>query len=595
MNGFKEFSPPYKPHFSRLLLPKPGNRYKVSNVLECEGFDTETKNGYAKIISDSNRYIIVDDINDVLQFLTRNELRDKIKVFFNLKFDVEVMLKWCREILEQLMEFGYAEYDGYKIKNIPGKCFVISREHKSYQYYDIAQFFNCSLKTATRKYLGGEVMENMKVDRGNLFNKYSLEKIGEYCKDDATKTKQLAQFFVDKMRTLGIYTAKLYSCGYLSQWYTINYGHIPPVAGVPMKVLSMYWKAYRGGWFDVHKRGTIKCSNYDLKSAYPWALSQIPDPTYGKWEHKFDPDADAGIMWVKMLPGNFLLNPIAFFSMVNVYPVIDTPCYTYLTLGEYKTLREFMDIKVLDACSFTALENNKPPYLELVNKLFQLKESYKNDIGLYETVKRIINSLYGKTAQSGKSGQQVKGRFRAGRLFNPYFAAECTALCRMKIFNDCVDKVDKIVSIMTDGVLLETPARLSESKGLGGWEKKFENENTIVVQTGVYQTEKGEIRTRGFSVKMPVEEDGVLHFEAMDLHRILDSPKTVIPVWHFRPRHYRECLIQNAFNKVGVFESVMKELDLNGDLKRIWKEPVKQARDLLDKQFDSTPVPVSGL
>ena len=46
----------------------------------------------------------------------------------------------------------------------------------------------------------------------------------------------------------------------------------------------MAYRSYYGGRFEILKRGFIgKGYLYDINSAYPYALTQIPDLSKGKW------------------------------------------------------------------------------------------------------------------------------------------------------------------------------------------------------------------------------------------------------------------------------------------------------------------------
>jgi hypothetical protein len=572
----------------------PTGKYRVRSSLPVEGFDTETQNGYAKILSDSNSWIEVHGIEDVLEFLTRKHLRDRCNVFFNMRFDFEVMMKHSRELLEMLAENPKkVEFEDYTIDYIKSKTFGIKKDKHVVRYYDISQFYNSSLEYASQKYLGQSCHE-LKGDRAHLFDLHPVEKIGEYCQDDANKARQLGEYIIEKFKEIGVVPRRLYSCGYVAQLYTVNHADIPSFFDIPAKVQSMYWKSYRGGWFDTYKRGIIKLSSYDLKSAYPWALSQIPDPLGGKWH-----------VWKEGL--NISQYPVGVFKCAirgemdgnpcsvslggkSIYPRFDKYLLVYLTLSELLQLKDVYHIRILDGY-YLDTDNGIRPYEPLVRRLFDIKEGSKGDVGLYDTVKKIINSLYGKTAQVNRDGKAT-----AGRLFNPYFASECTSRCRVRIHEAIKDQLDKVVSIMTDGIFMEGGHRLKEGKLLGDFEEKFSNTNTLVIETGVYEPESHGVKTRGFTRKqIRYDETGTPFVNKNDfisLFDLLNTRSSRIKVYQFRPRHFQECFVQGCLDRVGVFEAVEKELDLNADLKRIWECNVR-GKDLLENEYGSCAVPGS--
>ena len=65
----------------------------------------------------------------------------------------------------------------------------------------------------------------------------------------------------------------------------INHGvKIPFFKELPYDLQEFAWNSYFGGRFEIIQRGFIgKAWIYDINSAYPYALSKIPDITKGNW------------------------------------------------------------------------------------------------------------------------------------------------------------------------------------------------------------------------------------------------------------------------------------------------------------------------
>jgi len=220
---------------------------------EVEGLDTETKNGYARVGADSRGSFELNDIDDVFMFLTNRRHSGKTNLFYNLRFDFMAVFKHEIDIFSQLMDGETARYGKYVIELIPGKMLTIRNldGKRTYNFYDLAQFFNIPLADASRKYLGREP-HKLKCKRQNLFDSYNLREIGEYCRDDAEITKELGEWFFEKLAKLGMYPKKMISPGYLSARYCLRKGNLPVFDNLPYDMQRAYWQGYRGGWFDCY-------------------------------------------------------------------------------------------------------------------------------------------------------------------------------------------------------------------------------------------------------------------------------------------------------------------------------------------------------
>jgi len=77
------------------------------------GLDTETYQGYVKLICDSyRRYKFIESFDDLLNFMTFKNYRDKFCWFFNLKYDFDSIIKYLdvKELLT-LYETKKLEYN----------------------------------------------------------------------------------------------------------------------------------------------------------------------------------------------------------------------------------------------------------------------------------------------------------------------------------------------------------------------------------------------------------------------------------------------------------------------------------------------------
>ena len=304
------------------------------SLRDVEGFDTETEKGYARIAANSQAWTEIAGIDDVFSCLLNKRHRDTINVLWNLSFDVECLFKWSKDILTQFAQSGEATYDDYELHYIKGKCLSIRDKAKhTYRFFDIAQFYLSSLAKATVEYLHEEPHE-FKSSRATLFQDHPLPAIGNYCAQDARQTRDLGTLLMHTIQKIGLSSNRPYSCGYLAQDFSLRNADVPTMKGIPRPVLRMYWQAYRGGWFDTYQRGYGKITSYDISSAYPWALTQLPNVQHGKWVRGVHDKSNLGVAAVTlnakvpvslMVPANTYIATILAILATGHRPVLVEP------------------------------------------------------------------------------------------------------------------------------------------------------------------------------------------------------------------------------------------------------------------------------
>lgn len=134
------------------------NRPKQLINPTCKALDTETLNGYVKLITDSEGrflYCNPDEPGPLLQFLCYKGYRDSLNFFFNIQYDFDSIIKSLPE--ENIKEIVYNDetvFEDYKISYIPKKLFSIAKDKHACTFFDVAQFYEMSLEQAAALYLG---------------------------------------------------------------------------------------------------------------------------------------------------------------------------------------------------------------------------------------------------------------------------------------------------------------------------------------------------------------------------------------------------------------------------------------------------------
>ena len=112
---------------------------------------------------------------------------------------------------------------------------------------------------------------------------------------------------------------------------------IPKFDSIPYEIQEMAFRSYYGGRFEILKRGFIgNAYLYDINSAYPYAITQIPDLTKGKWVKRksIHPKAKLGFFKIiANIPDCEYIPPFPFrANHENIFP--SGKFETYVTLQE---------------------------------------------------------------------------------------------------------------------------------------------------------------------------------------------------------------------------------------------------------------------
>ena len=262
--------------------------------------DTETWKGDIFLIADSDGDYLDKfkggiTIDSVIKFLTRPKFETSWNFCYNLTYDASVILKLLdKEILstykqKRAFRFKYQQYSFYFI---PKKTLRISKGKHSWVFYDIAQFYDFKSLQISYKNNIGELPQNyesMKSKRKEFSPNYfrdNRKDVRNYCIDDCKLTKELSEHWIKLFgKAFEFYPARWISSGYLAEKVLINHDvEIPFFRDLPIGLQEFAFNSYFGGRFEMIKRGFIgNAWLYDINSAYPYALSKIPDITKGSW------------------------------------------------------------------------------------------------------------------------------------------------------------------------------------------------------------------------------------------------------------------------------------------------------------------------
>ncbi len=281
------------------------------------------------------------------------------------------------------------------------------------------------------------------------------------------------------------------------------------------RIVSEYFEeAYTGGFNASFYLGWIteQTNDFDLQNAYPTAMANVIDIDWN--EHVRDLPRDELRLQDLMNPlipavavGDFDFPddcycpniPVPVKGGMKIYPrhgrnvyMAGPDMYLALKLGaKIKIFRGF-------TCQMLETKDGKPSQClayavtNLVQDRMRAKQLYKENPLVEKSLKTMVNSCYGKTAQnvSPKTRYNAKkmGREEAepSTVTSPYHATYTTALVRCMLIG-CINQLHDmgyhVYSVTTDGFITDAPTEVVRGLDAYGFAQIFQNGRYILNQT----------------------------------------------------------------------------------------------------------------
>ena len=263
-------------------------------------------------------------------------------------------------------------------------------------------------------------------------------------------------------------------------------------------------KTYFGGWFEIFAHGHIPgvSFEYDINSAYPYIIASLPCLRHGRYSHGSDkpPRRDGslcimrGTAW-SYIPGGEDIDDHRVFrigamlhrdSHGRIFRPIGSQGYFWS--HEIEAAERAGCVVQFECHEWWMYEpcDCPPPLASIAELYYKRMEVGKNTI-LGKSIRLLINSVYGKFAQSVGMPQ----------FGNPVYASLITAGCRTMILDAIATHPggkDDVLMVATDGVyFLHRHPGLSLSSALGDWEES-EHKNMCLFKPGMYWNDASRAR-----------------------------------------------------------------------------------------------------
>jgi len=567
-----------------------------SNRRKVVALDFEAEDGNAFLLRDSEgKKLDYPNITfeNLVKFLFRYE--GKWCFFWHLGYDALCFLKFLpRQVLDSYKKNRKLKFHhmGYVIHYIPNKQLTIRKGKHSVSFYDIAQYYG-------RKKLEKAFLENfdeklpddylkMKDKRKDFTLEYYLrhkKETRKYCKLDCDYARRLSEKWLDTFNGAFVfYPRNWVSSGYCAEKVLLNNKiPIPRFNEIPYIVQEIAWFSFYGGRFELIKRGFIGyCCLYDINSAYPFALTQLPDLTDGEWYtgNEIHPNAKVGFFHIIADIDNCVkVCPFPFRNKNKMILYPHGKFETYVTLHELLAVRndKRTKYKILESSQFVPNKNCSYPFRKFIAKTYQKRLELGKNNPQGQAIKLILNSMYGKMAQTTDN--------KFGNLFNPVIATFITGYARAQLYKFVGDNnlENHVIAFATDSIAIQKKIPNLNSTKLGEMKLDKEASDAYYLSNGYYRF-NGVWKKRGIGVD---PDDKSVEIEHVDTLEGKDG-QIYIEVETTHLQNIKSAIIRNLHKDIGKIRRYKKKVYLNSDRKRLWNRNLERIDD--NVMCDSAPI-----
>lgn len=441
----------------------------------------------------------------------RNKHGKIINVIYGGGYDTNMILKdlsheHMSSVLDQKYAWVESSGNAYRVGWRPGKQLEIKRYHSSegagnvsqnVTIYDVVSFFQCTFVKACDGYLGDEFPDReLIVSNKALRSQFSLSDVPEmlrYCTAELKALMMLMTELRSRLDRVGLRVQRWIGPGAVAASLMREKKIKECRQECPSEVAAAARYAYAGGRFELIKFGIFQkpVRQYDINSAYPAALKDVPDLTDGKWEW-----SDA------FVPGSYGLwhtrwdverddLPSPLWMRVHTGQIFFTTFgHNWFWTPEIETAYEYLDrwpgtVDVEGGWVFVPRPGARKPF-DFIPEYYERRRELKAaGDGAQAGIKLALNSLYGKLAQQVGWNLTPDGTVRIPTYHQLEWAGYATSYCRANVLRACLDNLPGVVSFETDAVFTFSPLPISLSPALGDFSETVYDGMTVW-QSGKY-------------------------------------------------------------------------------------------------------------
>lgn len=517
---------------------------------------------YNMIANSDGEYLEYGDVPDDglaaywLSFLLQDK-PDAIKVLYHLNYSAAQLLR----MLKVGPQSGRLLMTASKLKMSPEERFELG--YISGKYISVKEFDRFTGFSDMYQYHRQEVIDG--------------EPTIEVCLQKASEAQAVGEDVYQALCKMGLHPDTLTSPIRVWEKQVLASLDLPTVDDMPQEAAELAYKCCHGGWMEAFQRGYWEqACDYDIKSAYPFQLSRLPDTRRGSWMQSGTviPAATIGF-----LDGEITIDtdfsPIMYEAGTDRKYTPRGTWETVITLGEYNFInRHGLGNFVLRDGWFWQAESFSRPLYHPIRKLYGDKE---RSTGLQrEVAKRIANGIYGKMLESRRDHTEF------GEHFNPVWGALTESRTRLAVAEFCLQAMKagiNVLHVAVDGVITDRPAPESWlGSSMGSWYLNASG-RCIIISSGVVGIEgKGKV-AQDFSLSYNKLHDAILGDLQGSWYQM--SKEGFITLG-------RACN-EDKWEDLGLHRQVTRSVELNSEHKRYYPEEPACWGDLLAKVYKSEP------
>lgn len=407
----------------------------------------------------------------------------------------------------------------FVINYLPHKWLQISgfdwdtRRWLRVKIFDVMTFFQSSFINAldSRGIDVPDIIRSGKASRSD-FTYGDINEIRLYCQMELELLVVLCNRLRDEFDEAGLWVTQWHGPGAVANVVYKQFGIAKHMQPPTPEIEYASQHAYFGGHFEQFKAGHYDgCVYlYDINSAYPYHIANLPSLANADWEYTtaYDPKA-VGIWYVDYddaAENHVTSHPLPWRSKTSEvgFPTHNNGVWVWSPEAKYAT-------RVHHGYILHPATTEKP--FEFVGDLYKKRREWQRlGKGGERALKLALNSLYGKMAQRIGANPDKNGGRPAWHQLN--WAGLVTSGTRAQIVDAIAQAPTSIIAVETDSIMSTVPLNLPCGTALGEWGLK-EYDWVTYIQSGIYFTSDGagdtKSKTRGIDTR-ELHHDEVLRF-----------------------------------------------------------------------------------
>jgi hypothetical protein len=393
-------------------------------------------------------------------------------------------------------------WESTRILFVPGKFLELKRGRRIWRVFDVSGFWEhgASLSDVCKRWAiacHGLISTGSQEATREWYGA-RLTSLSEWCASFASTLAQLWARVAPALEASDLMPARPTGIGAIAsrmireadkgRWIARYRPDRQPAVG-DQELLPIFLAAYYGGRSETtgagHTEGPIY--RYDLRSAYPWALSQIGPVGY-VWEaaERFREDRAARMsVWHVSWDCRPALNlgPLPYRSPSGriTYPLVGSGWYWWPEVRA--ALAAYGEGAIRVRQGYVGAFNEQRPLLGVIARRYRQRLALEaSSSPVAEILKGAMAAMYGRLCQRIGSEQQP------GRWYNPALAGWTTSAVRARLLGAWAGQEASVLSVMTDGLLTTRQLPITAS-GLGHWKEDTWASSEIILP-GLYRISK---------------------------------------------------------------------------------------------------------